>query len=384
MKILIIGGTGIIGGSIATAAAKKDNEVFVISRNRLPLELTKIGIKEVIGDWSNIEFVKSIISNGFDVIVDTLVFNKKQLIRSMNIIEGKCKHYIFISTDSVYPHPSENLEEDNLININDIHWEYGINKREAELYLLKNEKNYTFSWSVIRPTITFGNTRIPVGFASKRNTYTLIERIIQGKPIIRFDDPKTKHSVCHTSIFGEAAVGLFLNEKAYSQFYHISDDYAYSYDEIFNAIEKNLGMKGIYVTVPIKEIKKYNKETFKEMIYDKNPDFTLNNTKIKSVSANISYHIDIEEVMKNTIEHLKINGIYKDEEYNYITDNILMSQVEFIEDKEIRNKVKKYVSSFSNEYIKQLRMFKNKVKIREFYYFLKKNLKLIYGLFRKI
>ena len=73
--------------------------------------------------------------------------------------------------------------------------EYGIDKRKAELFLLENGEQYSFFWTGVRPTITFGETRIPVGYASKRKTYTLPERILNGKPIIRFDDPSTRHSV---------------------------------------------------------------------------------------------------------------------------------------------------------------------------------------------
>lgn len=249
MKILIIGGMGVVGGAITTACPKHGFEVTIVSRHKLTNDWRIPGVCGVSGDWYDSKFARNVVKEGFDVI-DTLVYNVKQLKRSLKIADNHCKQYIYISTDSVYGHPAKNLSENTPIDMNKIHWNYGINKRKCELYLLENGRKYSFIWTGIRPTITFGDTRIPIGYASKRNTNTLAQRILEGKPIVRFDNPSTRHAICHSSTFGEAVVGVFLNEKTTGQFYHIADDYAYTYDEIIVAIEKVLGKKSICVNVP--------------------------------------------------------------------------------------------------------------------------------------
>lgn len=377
MKILVIGGIGIIGGAISKAAVQNKYEVYVVSRRKLPAEWASLGVKGISGNWMDDYFAKEVVQSNYDVIIDTQVFGEKQLIRSMKIAEGHCTQYMYISTDSVYAHPAKNLRDDDFIDFNNIYWEYGKDKRIAELYLLNNGDEYSFSWTCIRPTLTFGNTRIPVGYTSKRNTYTIAERIINERPIIRFDDSKTKHSICHTSIFGEAVIGLFLNEKAYGQFFHISDDYAYSYNEIFAAIEKVLGVKGIYVNVPTESVKEYSKSIFYEMVYDKNPEFILDNTKIKTTVPNVNYHVDIEAVMKDTLSYLKNNSTGEDKEYNYISDNILIKQADKITDDELRNQVNKYLSNLPDEYLVELNKFRRRRRIDNLLYPLKKCTKKI-------
>lgn len=384
MKILVIGGMGVIGGAITTAAAEKKWDVVVVSRRELSSEWIDRGVSGIAGDWRDDNFARNVVKVGFDVIIDTQVFNEKQLARSMEVVNGHCKQYIYISTDSVYAHPAKNLGEDEPINLSEIYWEYGINKRKAELYLLNNGNKYKFFWTGIRPTITFGDTRIPVGYATKRSTYTLAERIIEGRPIIRFDDPNSRHSVCHTSIFGSAAVGLFLNEKAYSQFFHISDDQAYSYDEIFTAIEKVLGKKALFVNVSVDCVKKYSKTIYEEMVYDKNPEFTLDTSKIKSVVPDINYHVDIDTVMESTLSYLKGHSIGKDDEYNYISDSILMNQVNSIDNHVLREQVNNYISKFSKEYVNELTSFEKKQKVKNILYPLKRcKWKLKHMLFQK-
>lgn len=326
MKVLIIGGMGLIGGAITEAAVKANHDVTVLSR-RAPFEKWRdLSVTYLQGNWKDDAFAEEAVADYFDVIVDTQIFDEKQILRSMGIINNHCKHFIYISTDSVYAHPSKNLSEDREIDLEDLHWDYGIKKRKAELYLLSHSDEFSFRWSVIRPTLTFGNTRIPVGFSSKRGTYNLIDRIEEQKPIIRFDNPVSRHSLCHVSIFGEASVRLFLNEKAYGRFFHISDDYSYTYDEIFETIEAVVGKKGRFVYSDTKLLKKYSPSVYDEMIYDKNPEFTLDNSNIKALCPELNFHPNLDEIMYETIMYLRSRKEVgeDDSDYDKLTDLLLM------------------------------------------------------------
>lgn len=373
MKVLIIGGMGVIGGAITEAASRKNIEVYVVSR-RVPFEKWKdLPVNYIQGNWRDDLFAEELVSQFFDVIVDTQIFNEKQLSRSARIVNGNCTQFIYISTDSVYKHPSENLSEADDIDINDVKWKYGYDKRMAELYLSSHSSDYSFYWTVIRPTITFGETRIPVGFSSKRNTYTLAERIIEGKPIIRFDDPKTEHSLCHTSIFGEAVCDVFLNPTARGEAYHISDDKSYTYDEVYDAIENVIGKKAFFVYLNANVVKKYSRSIYEEMIYDKNPTFTLCNDKIKRVSPGLAFHKDMKEVITLTLEYLKDHRdqIGEDKEYNFITDIILLKNYRKISNENERKIVEKYVHGFSLDYKRELIIFDRKASMRNVIQFCK-------------
>ena len=238
---------GVIGGAIAEAALEAGHDVKLLCRTSPQGKWNSIGAKFIKGNWYDDNCAVPTVQEGFDVIVDTLIFDSRLMERSAKLVDSHCKQFIYISTDSVYAHPASSLSENTDISLDEINWKYGINKRKAELYLLSHSSDFNFNWSVIRPTITFGDTRIPVGFASKRGTLSLIDRLEKGKPILRFDDGKTRHALCHTSVFGKAAIGLFLNDRAYGRFYHISDDTAYTYDEIFKVLEDITGKKALGV-----------------------------------------------------------------------------------------------------------------------------------------
>ena len=347
MKILIIGGMGVIGGAITEAAVNAEYQVVVLSRRAPFGKWNYISARYIQGDWKDENFAENIVKEGFDVIVDTQIFDEQQMARSLNIVNGHCKQFIYISTDSVYARPNDNLSEDQEIQMTDIKWEYGVRKRKAELYLLSCGNKYSFDWTVIRPTLTFGDTRIPVGFSSSRGTYTLIDRIANKKPGIRFDDGKSRHSLCHSSIFGNALIKLFLNEKSYGRFYHIADDCDYSYDDIFDVIENIVGEKGIYVFLDARSVKKYNSYVYEEMVFDKNPEFTLDNKNIKAICPTVHFHVELEEVMKETITNLLEirKDVGDDLEYNMLTDILLLKNFNQIKNQSSADNVRKYLDS---------------------------------------
>ena len=351
MKLLIIGGMGIIGGAITEAALERGFEVTVVSRSNPSGKWKDIPAKYIRGNWYDDSLAEDIVSEGFDVVIDTVVFDEKQMERSAKIVEGHCKQFILISTDSVYPHPGSLVTEDAYIDKDAVKWNYGIKKYKAEIYLKEHSSEYSFYWTVIRPTITFGDTRLPVGFASRRNTCNLIDRLVNGKPVLRFEDRGSKHAICHVSVFGAATAGLLLNEKAYGQCYHISDDKAYTFDEIFEALEQILGVKGRYVHMPADTVSSIP-WIYEDMIYDKDSEFTLDNSKIKTACSEIDYSCDLTLVLTRTVRYLEDNreSFEQDSEYDLITDLVLLRNSDKLDLKD-----REYVIGFTKEYIQTLK-----------------------------
>ncbi|MBR6959967.1 MAG: NAD-dependent epimerase/dehydratase family protein [Clostridiales bacterium] len=355
MKVLVIGGTGIIGGAITEASVMAGHEVTVLTRSEPSGKWKDISARYVRGDWYDDLVASEVVDYGFDVIIDTLIFNEEQMARSVLIADGHCRQLIYISTDSVYARPASDLSEDKDIILDDIHWEYGIGKRKAELYLQEHGGGSGLDWTVIRPVITFGDTRIPVGFASKRGTYDLISRIENGWPVLRFDD-HTRHALCHVSVFGRAVTGLFLNEKSYGNLYHISDDVSYTYDEIFDVLGRITGRKPVFAYLDAEVLRKYDTGIYEDMIYDKNPEFTLDNTKIKSVCPDVDLHADLEEALLSTVTYLRENR-KENEEYGLLSDLLLINNKEELIKRGCDPQVVEYIEGLTKEQIRSARRY---------------------------
>lgn len=357
MRVLVIGGMGIIGSAITEAACKSGLETYVLSRRPLSPYFKEWGAKGIQGDWKNDEFVSELLKKKYDVIVDTLIFNKFELERDLKLINGNCTQFILISTDAVYNHPGYDVSEESNIEKFQLKWDYGIKKREAELKLLNLE--FKSHWTVVRPTMTFGNTRMPVGFGSRKNEWTLIKRIQEGKPIIDFDND-CLHAMCHSTTFGDAITRLFLNEHAYEDFFHISDNKAVRYCDIYNRIGLFFNTAPVIIKCSPDFLKILSPAKYNEIIYDKNPEFTLNNNKIRSIAPDVSFDINLDVAISSAIEYLGYynSSLQEDTDFNLLTDAILLSykKLQLTEAQEMQ--VKEYISKMSQQYISKIRKFK--------------------------
>lgn len=366
MKVLIIGGMGIIGSAITEASCKKGYDVYILSRRPLSKCFIELGVKGVQGDWKNDEFVSILLSERFDVIVDTLIFTSDDLKRDLKLANNKCTQFIFISTDAVYNHPGFMVTEETNIELTYLKWGYGHNKRKAELEILKHCNDYSFYWTIIRPTMTYGDRRIPVGFGSRKNEWTLIKRITESKPVLIFDNG-CLHAMCHSTTFGNAVANLFLNNKAYGEFVHISDDKPVRYEDVYQYIAEFFNTLPIVIKANTEVLKSLSPAKYIEMVFDKNPEFTLDNKKIKYLSPDVNYNVDLRKAIESEVCFLRDNlsSMQEDKEYNMLTDTILLSYKKMQLSELQYKQVEKYVSSLSQAYKTTLKKYRLRCKIKE-------------------
>ena len=239
---------------------------------------------------------------------------------------GGCKHFIFISTAGVYSRPAVNItEKDVPADPDELVWSYSVEKRKAEMYLEKHYDDYPFMISTIRPTVTYGDARIPAAMVSRENQYTVIDRMKKGKPIIMMKD-KSLHNLTHLSTFSDAVVDLFAKEEADRKMFHVSDDKPHTWDDVMIALGEILGIEPKLVHVPVEWLKWLNHSLYMELKYNKMETVILDNRAIKKVAPNVCYYVPLKEGLKNTVYNLENNYSDKplDNKFNTICDILLM------------------------------------------------------------
>jgi 2'-hydroxyisoflavone reductase len=101
LRILILGGTGFTGPNQVRYALSRGHKITLFNRGRQPHEWPG-AVEELVGD-RNTGDVKALEGREWDVCIDnptTLPFWVRDAGRALH---GKIKHYVFISTISVYP-----------------------------------------------------------------------------------------------------------------------------------------------------------------------------------------------------------------------------------------------------------------------------------------
>lgn len=306
MKVLLIGGSGIISSEICKHLLDLGNEVTIFNRGKRKALIDQRVIL-VLGDirGEGIESIGEKIAHQYDVIVDFISYNVNQIKKTIALAKGRCKHFIFVSSATVYREGELPYTEDSVIGNSE--WDYSYQKFLCEKYL-SEQNNLDFEYTIIRPYVTYGITRIPYQF-SPLEYYTIVNRIKDDRPIPIFGE-KVKCTVTQSKEFAVGAVGLMLNPKAYGERFHITCSYSTTWEEIINFISRLFDKSPILISIPKQILQKNRKGagfSIDEILADKGRNMVFDNSKIRSVVPQFKGEIRFEQGIIETLNYYENN-----------------------------------------------------------------------------
>ena len=151
-----------------------------------------------------------------------------------------------------------------------------------------------------------------------------------------------------------------MNDNAKFQFIHISNDKTYKYQDIFDAISKLLEREVKIIHIDPIKLKSLNKGKYEEIIYDKNPSFTLNNKRAKEVSRNTNFDVDIIESLRSTLQNLEKEDKEEDIEYNMLSDALISEYTNLELPENEKAYAQDYYRQLSNQEKLAIKIFKMK------------------------
>jgi len=309
MKVLFIGGTGIISSACSRLALKKGIELVHLNRGeRIP---SFTGVRHIKADIRNFEDTKNALKDEkFDCVVDWIAYIPEHVKIDISLFSGRTKQYIFISSASVYQKPPENYiitESTPLINP---FWEYSQNKIKCEEILINEWKNKGFPVTIVRPSYTYGEDLIPfaVGWG-----YTILDRMLKEKPVVLHGDGSSLWVMTHNSDFAKGFCGLLGNPYVIGESFHITSDEVLNWNQIYRAIAHSAGVEPKIVYLPSKKIAEIDPATGASLLGDKTWSTTFDNTKIKryvrDYIATVPFHEGIKETVNFVLSEKKFQKI---------------------------------------------------------------------------
>lgn len=313
MKILILGGSGVLSTDFTIKTVNEGNEVFLFNRG-IRKNFIDGRANNIIGDIrkDSVEELRKKIfeaSEEYDVVVDFLTFNKDQLSKTLEVIRDRFKQYIFISSATVYKKSDENeiiTEETPLGNDK---WDYAYQKFLCE----KSLRDQDICYTIIRPYVTYGKTRIPFPIIPDRKHYTLLARIIEDKPVLLYENGEAICTLTHTTDFANMLYGLLLNERAYCEDFHITSPVQQTWKDVYGILCSLLGKKEHGLSVSGEQIRKFMPDFYEILKGDKGTNMRFDNTKVLSVlgggySAN---YITLADGLKQSVDFYCSNDYMK-------------------------------------------------------------------------
>jgi nucleoside-diphosphate-sugar epimerase len=279
VKILFIGGNGIISSASSRLAIERGHELTLLNRglqsSRPPIE----GAEHLQGDANDpVSIAQAIGDRRFDAVVNFRAFTPEQVAADVDTFAGRVGHYVFISSASAYRKPVTSFPIVESTPLHNPFWAYSRAKAAAEGVLASAFEQHGFPATVVRPSHTYDPSLIPID-----GGWTVIDRMRRGKPVLVHGDGTSLWTLTHQRDFAVGLVGLLGQGRAVGEAYHITSDEVLTWDMIADALAAAAGVRATIVHAGSDRIARAFPEWADGIVGDKAHSLIFDNSKIRSL-----------------------------------------------------------------------------------------------------
>ena len=280
MKILLIGGTGIISTACTALAAQRGMDVTLLTRGQHPGQLPA-GVKTLVADVNDPALVQKLASASFDAVVDFIAFTPADVERDLALFRGRTRQFVFISSASAYQKPATHYLITESTPLANPYWQYSRDKIACEERLLRAYREDGFPATIVRPSLTYGETLIPLVLNSWQQSYTAVDRMIRGQKMVVPGDGSSLWVITHNTDFAKGLVGLLGHEQAIGHAFHITSDEVLTWNHLYRIVGNAMGVEPQLVHIPSDFIAACCPDKLGTLTGDKSVSVVFDNTKIK-------------------------------------------------------------------------------------------------------
>jgi nucleoside-diphosphate-sugar epimerase len=297
LKILFVGGTGQISLPCVARAVAAGHEVSVFNRGATGVDLPP-GVASIVGDMKNAADYARLGEKTWDVVCQFMVFAPGQMAQDIATFSGRAEQYIFISSASVYEKPARHYVISERTPAINPYWSYSQAKIACEVMLRATDG---LPWTIVRPSHT-----VRTGLPTLVNEGDIVgHRMLAGKPVLLAGDGTTPWTLTRSADFAGPFVGLFGKPEALGEDFHITGDRGFTWNEIYTAIGRGLGVAAEIVHVPTDTLIRYHPDWEGPLMGDKTWAALFDNAKVKRIAGEFTCSEDLDEVLEESIANFK-------------------------------------------------------------------------------
>jgi nucleoside-diphosphate-sugar epimerase len=298
MRVLFLGGTGIISSACARVALEQGIELAALVRGRTSSRPLPDGVEALHADVRDESSLDAALSDRrFDAVVDFVAYTPEHVGADLRRFAGRVGQYVFISSASAYRKPLASLPIVEATPLANPHWAYSRDKIACEEMLWRAWRDEGVPVTIVRPSHTYDRTSVPT-----TGGWTDIERMRRGDPVVVHGDGTSLWVLTHHHDFARAFVGLLGNPKAIGEAFHITGDELCTWNEIYGALGRAAGVEPHLVHVSSDTVARNVPEWGPGILGDKAHSVIFDNTKIKRVvpgwQATIPFAVGAREIVE--------------------------------------------------------------------------------------
>ena len=279
LRVLFIGGSGVISSACAREAVNAGIDLYVLNRGQSTTRPLPDGVAELRADVRNPEAVRDAIGGlDFDSVVDWVAFTAEHVRSDIDVFRGRTGQYVFISSASAYQTPPARLPVTESTPLRNPFWQYSRDKIACEDLLVREYRENNFPATIVRPSHTYDATKTVLS-----GGWTALARMLAGKPVIVHGDGTSLWTVTHHTDFARGFVPLLAHPRTLGEAFQITSDDVLTWDQIAHALAAALGVTARLVHVPSDAIAAADPGWGAGLLGDKAHSMVFDNSKLRSV-----------------------------------------------------------------------------------------------------
>lgn len=286
MKVLFIGGTGVISSACSALAVERGIELYLLNRGA-SIRPVPERAHHLIADINDPSAVRRILADHrFDAVVDWIAFRPQQIDVDIQLFREITSQFVFISSASAYQTPPALLPVTESTVLDNPFWEYSRDKIACEERLVRAYREEKFPFTIVRPSHTYDRTLLPF-----EGHWTVVDRMRRGKPVIVHGDGTSLWTLTHHMDFARGFTGLLGNSHAIGEAVHITSDEWLNWNQIFQIVGHVAGVEPQLIHVPSEIINRFDAGWGASLLGDKSVSMIFDNSKIKRLVP--GFHAEI-------------------------------------------------------------------------------------------
>lgn len=318
MKALFIGGTGTISSAISASLVNQGWELYLLNRGNNNDRLPE-GARILKADINDEAYVASLIKDlDFDVVADFIAFVPSQVERDIRLFSGKTRQYIFISSASAYQKPLSDYRVNEATPLANPYWEYSRNKIACEELLMAEYRKNGFPVTIIRPSHTYDERRIPLGVHGNTGSWQVVKRMLANKPVIIHGDGTSLWTLTHNSDFAKGFIGLMGNIHAIGEAVNITSDESLTWNQIYQIIASALGVELNAVHIASDYLAAFSDYDFiGSLIGDKANSVVFDNSKLKRLVPDFIATVRFDQGIRLVLDYVMSHHEFQEEDSEF-------------------------------------------------------------------
>src|SRR5579872_4597744 len=301
MKVLFIGGTGVISLASTQLAIERGIDLTLLNRGQRSGRLSAAVDTLTVDIEDRAAVSKALARRSFDAVVNWIAFEPAHVERDIELFAGRTRHFIFISSASAYQKPVGHYLITESTPLANPFWTYSQQKIACEDRLMRAYREEGFPVTIVRPSLTYGESQITLAINSWARSYTVVDRMRRGRKVIIPGDGSSLWVITHNTDFAKGLVGLLAREQAIGHAFHITSDEVMCWDQWYRLTAEAAGAEPQLIHIPSDFLAACVPESRGSLLGDKAVSVVFDNSKIKRFVPDYCATVPFTQGIRRTI-----------------------------------------------------------------------------------